>query len=95
MDDKNESESSLETVAAQRVDDKAGFFIHAIAFLVGNAALVVIWAAKGSRYAWFIWPLFGWGIAVLFHGLTVFLGKGSRFQARLLERELQRVRSGR
>jgi hypothetical protein len=39
-----------------------------IAFVAVNALLVAVWAATGAGYFWPIWPLLGWGLALLPHG---------------------------
>jgi 2TM domain len=42
----------------------------------------------GREHVWFVWPMLGWGIAVLMHGLGAFVfGPGGPLYDRLLDRE--------
>jgi hypothetical protein len=45
---------------------KLGFDIHALAFVLGVAPLLVINLWTGAPY-WIHWVLLGWGIGVLAH----------------------------
>jgi len=85
------SEGELRELARRRVENRQGFIMHAILFLVVNAALFGIWKLTGARYPWFLWPLFGWGIGVVAHALTMILGPGSRSEKRAVDRELRRL----
>lgn len=60
--------------ARKRVKDKKDFFVHLAVYVVVNIILVIIWGITMDwhGYPWFIWPLFGWGIGIVFHGLSVF-----------------------
>lgn len=46
---------------------RQGFRIHATVFVAVQLFLVVIWAATGAHYPWFLYPLFGWGIGLAAH----------------------------
>ena len=37
-----------------------------------NIFLIVLNLVTSPKYLWFFWPLLGWGIGVVFHGLSVF-----------------------
>lgn len=54
---------------------RAGFRIHAIVFVLGILALVVINLFTGSPY-WIQWVLLGWGIGLFSHWFFV-LGPGA------------------
>jgi len=46
------------------------------------------------EYSWFIWPLFGWGIGLLFHGLGVFVFTGEpAYKERMIEKEMKKESS--
>src|SRR3712207_2006606 len=49
--------------AHARVQAIKGFYVHAIAFLVVNIAVVALNALVGGAW-WFYWPLIGWGIGL-------------------------------
>ena len=59
--------------ARQRAKAKYEFFVHAIVFAAVMVLLVVINLVTSSDYLWFIWPLLGWGLALVLHGARVFL----------------------
>jgi len=63
------SEEQIYEEAKKRVEEKKGFRIHAIAYIAVNAFLALIWWLTGAGFPWFVFPLGGWGIGLLFHGL--------------------------
>lgn len=58
--------------AKKRVEEIKGFYGNLIAYIVVNIGLMVINLLTSPAYLWFFWPMLGWGIGVLFHGLKVF-----------------------
>jgi hypothetical protein len=60
--------------AKKRVSEIRGFYQHLAAYVVVNAALVLINLLTSPRDLWFMWPLLGWGIGVALHALSVFGG---------------------
>jgi hypothetical protein len=45
--------------------------MHASTYLIINLALAGVWLLTGSSYPWFLWPMIGWGVGVLFHGFAI------------------------
>ncbi len=86
------NEKELRELAKRRVDAQVGFIVHLVMYLVGNAGLIVIWKLTGAHYPWFVWPLFGWGIGIVGHALSLVWGPGSAREQRALDRELRRLR---
>jgi len=87
------SDEEIYKLARKRVEEKKGFFIHFTVYLCVNALLIIIWAVSGAGFPWFIFPLGGWGIGVLFHFLGVFVfNKQSGWEQRAIEREVERLR---
>jgi hypothetical protein len=79
--------------ARKRAEDKVGFYIHFLVYLIVNGVLITINLRTNPEYYWFVWPLFGWGIGVLFHGLSVFFfSEGTAFREHMIEREMERER---
>ena len=77
--------------ARKRVEAKIGFYIHLVCYAGVNTLLIIINLTTSTRYLWFKWPLIGWGIGVLFHGLGVFaLTKGLSIKERMIEKEMKR-----
>ena len=45
---------------------------HLIAFVMVNTFLVIIWYVSGAGFFWPVFPIFGWGIGIVFHAWDVF-----------------------
>ena len=87
------SDEEIYKLASKRVEEKKGFFIHFTVYLCVNTLLIIIWAVTGAGFPWFVFPLGGWGIGVLFHFLGVFVfSKQSGWEQRAIEREVERLR---
>jgi hypothetical protein len=56
--------------AASLDGHRMAVLIHATVFAAVNVMLFVIWAATGAGFAWFLFPLFGWGIGLAVHGVV-------------------------
>ena len=82
------SPEEIETLARRRASAKLGWYVHAAAFVLVNALLFAM-----SRYAfgtrpWSIYPLLGWGLGLVLHGVSVFLlGSGDGLRERIVQRE--------
>jgi hypothetical protein len=77
--------------AKKRVEARIGFYIHLAVYVAVNMLLIIINLLTSSQYLWFIWPLMGWGIAVFFHGLGVFVfSGGSAVKERMIEKEIKK-----
>lgn len=72
-------------------DAHLGFLIHVGIYVVVNALLIAINLANRPDHIWFHWPLIGWGIGVLFHGLALFAFPQVR--ERMIERQRNRKKS--
>lgn len=57
--------------AKQRVGAITGFYIHLTVFVLTMLLLVAI-NVMVSPIWWVQWPLLGWGIGLLAHGLAIF-----------------------
>jgi hypothetical protein len=76
--------------AEKRVKAKIGFYIHLTIYIIVSLMLILIWRfTAGGGYQWFWWPIMGWGIAILFHGLGIFVFSGS-VSERMIQKELER-----
>jgi Domain of unknown function (DUF1707)/2TM domain len=54
---------------------RQGLFYRALAsYLAVMALLVVIWAASGGGYFWPVWPMLGWGFAIVWQAIGAFFG---------------------
>lgn len=59
-------------IAKKRVEEIKGFYGNLVSYIVVNIGLMVVNLLTSPHYLWFFWPMLGWGIGVLFHGLKVF-----------------------
>jgi len=77
--------------AGKRVDEKLGFYIHLAIYILVNGLLIAIDLMTSPGTYWFIWPLVGWGIGVLVHGLSIFaFGGGLAIRQRMIEAEMKK-----
>jgi hypothetical protein len=72
MSDYGERPEDARARAVRRLKKKSDFRNHLLAYLVVNAAIVVIWAITGSGFFWPVFPILGWGIGVIFHAQDVY-----------------------
>ena len=63
------------TAAVERLKARRDFKRHVIVYVVVNLFLIGIWALAGGGYFWPIWPILGWGIAVVFNAYDVYARK--------------------
>jgi len=77
--------------ARRHVERKIGFAIHLAVYLLVNTGLVLVNVLATPDRIWAVWPLFGWGIGLLFHGIAVFLhAPGAAWKERMIENELKK-----
>jgi hypothetical protein len=81
-------EQSIRTKAVSRVRKKLGLYWHAAVFAMANAAMIAINLAYSPNTLWFVWPLAGWGVALLLHAFATFQGGG--MSEAMIEAEVQR-----
>jgi hypothetical protein len=77
--------------AKKRVEAKIGFYTHLAVYLGVNILLIIINLTRSRESLWFFWPLLGWGIGLLFHGLGVFVFSGpSSLKERMILKEMKK-----
>ncbi len=57
----------------KRLQERRDFGSHLVAYVVVNAALIVVWAMTGAGYFWPAWVLACWGAGLVLHAWEVFL----------------------
>ena len=65
-------EQDKEQQAMEYVRDLKGFYAHLTSYVVVMIGLIAINLFTSPDYFWAKWPLMGWGIGVISHGLSVF-----------------------
>lgn len=82
--------------ARARVEAKLGFYRHAIIYVLVNLLLLVINLLESPEYLWVKWPMLGWGIGLIAHGLGVFSPRWVGTQKeKMIEREMEREKRDR
>ena len=74
--------------AIRRIRAKRELWGHVAVYLAVNALLVLIWAMSSATYFWPIWPILGWGIAIVVHAVRVYRGPSEISEAQI-DREMQ------
>ena len=92
-------DDDIDRIARKRAGAKLGWYMHGALYLAVNLFLLTISDVGFGTRRWTPWPMFGWGIGLVLHGVSVFvLGNGSGLRERMVRKErerLQRERSGR
>jgi len=76
--------------ARKRVKDLKGFYSHLFVYIAVNLGLFIINLLWSRDNWWFVYPLVGWGIAVLINGIMV-LGVGSLFSSDWEEKKVKEI----
>jgi hypothetical protein len=85
-----DQDAELRKAALKHIQAKRGFLIHAITYVVINALIVAVWAfADSGGLFWPIFPILGWGVGLILHGVMVYKGQPSESE---IEREMARLR---
>ncbi len=66
-------ESEARSLARKRLEAKRALGMHAVAYVVVNAFLVLVWwFTNQGGYFWPVWVLAGWGIGLVLNAWDVF-----------------------
>ena len=83
-------QARIDKLALRRAKAKLGWFVHAAIYALVNLGLIALSLANGR--SWAIYPLLGWGVGLLAHGLSVWmLPPGGALLGRMVERERARL----
>lgn len=67
------------------------FFIHLGVYLGVMTLLIVLNLVVTKGYFWAMWPMIGWGSAIIIHALFTFVfTTKSGMKERLIEKEMQK-----
>lgn len=92
------SDEDIDRIARKRAGAKLGWYAHAAVYLAVNLMLFAMSDMGFGSGRWSIYPVLGWGLGVVLHGISVFvLGQGSGIRERMVQKErerLQRERGG-
>ena len=76
--------------AKKRVDDIKGFYSHLLVYIFVNLFLILLNLISSRGHYWFWWPLMGWGIGLVAHGVSVF-GIRGMFGPEWEERKIREI----
>lgn len=78
--------------AKKAVEERFGFYVHLTAYILVNSFFVFL-SLKNGHYFWAIWPIAGWGIGLMFHGISVFgFFNNTGWKQRQIQKELEKRR---
>ena len=76
--------------ARKKVQARLGFKIHLAVYLAVNAILIGVNLINSPDYLWFVWPLMGWGIAIFWHAMGVFVFNKAGVTERMIRKEMDK-----
>ncbi len=87
-----ESANNTYSDAKATVERKLGFYSHLTSYVLVNSGLFFLNLYTSPGYLWAIYPLFGWGIGLLFHAMHVYL-RYPNFGCKqdMIEREIEKL----
>ena len=92
------SDEELFEIAKQRVERKRDFFKHLSFYVFVNIILIIIWAATGAQSTpvpWFVYPLGGWGIFIVWNFFEVFIfTRDIGWEKRQIDKEVEKLKKG-
>ena len=84
-------EDELRKKAKKRAEEKIGFYVHFVVYLMVNLLLYVIWWTNGAQMPpWPMWATIGWGIGIVAHFIAMQAATG--FEDKLAEKEYQKLK---
>lgn len=89
-----EDDIELRKEAERLAEEKLGFYIHFTVYVAVNTLLFFIWLLSTKGFPWFLFPLGGWGIGILFHFLSTFVFTRRLILKRLTDIELEKLKKG-
>ncbi|HCN11752.1 MAG TPA: histidine kinase, partial [Chryseobacterium sp.] len=92
MNTNNSNEQIAYQKAAKRVEELKGFYGNLISYCIFIPFLFLINWKTSPNYYWAFWPMFGWGIGVIAHGIQVF-GIGRDWEEKQIKKFMQKEES--
>lgn len=92
-------EDAIQKLAKRRVDQKMGFYTHALVYVLVNLGLFVLnnmsdWSNGAfEHHRWHFIPMIPWGIGLAIHGIVTFVSlQGGDLRQHLMDKELETLR---
>ena len=77
--------------ARARVHQLRSFYMSLITYLIVNVLLIVVNVLTSPDNLWFYWVTIFWGVGILFHAMTIFVGKGKLLGSEWEERKINKL----
>ena len=81
---------TAEQTAHQNAKLKVEFRIHLVVYFAVNILLAIINITLTPEYLWVIWPVLGWGLGIIIHGINVHFFTSSNFKERMIQKEMEK-----
>jgi hypothetical protein len=80
--------------AKKRVENLKAFYIHFMVYILVNAMLLVFNLISAPGNWWFLYPLVGWGIGLIVHGVSTFAFGifGAEWEERKIKKYMEKDR---
>lgn len=72
METNNSNEQNMYLKAQKKVEDIKGFYGNLTSYIIVNIGLMILNLVTSPEHLWFFYPMIGWGIGVIAHGMSVF-----------------------
>ncbi|ABI45991.1 possible tRNA synthetases class I [Synechococcus sp. CC9311] len=89
--DKFDDEHDARHLAISRLSRKRAYRHQVINYLWVNGLLIVVWCLTGFGFFWPIYPLLGWGGALLIQGWKITHPHRHSFSEAEINREINRI----
>lgn len=84
---------TAEQTAHQKAKLKVEFKIHLAVYFAVNILLAIINLTLTPEYLWVIWPVMGWGLGIIIHGMNVHFSASSKWKERMIEKEMEKQKN--
>lgn len=82
-----------EQTAHQNAKLKVEFRIHLVVYFAVNIFLAIINRTLTPENLWVIWPVLGWGLGIIIHGINVHFSTKSNFKERMIRKEMEKQKN--
>ena len=82
-----------EQTAHQNAKLKVEFKIHLVVYFAVNILLAIINLTLTPEYFWVIWPVMGWGLGIIIHGVNVHFSASLNLKERMIEKEMEKQKN--